>query len=470
MMCSSCLNDLILNYDQSACGECSVEHCSTCYINNFNKCYECETGYLINSDEDECQQCTVSNCGLCVKDKPIECSSCNSGYYPSIDNTECNVCVANCYTCGSETTCTVCNEGYFPSIDGTECIDCPDNCVECHKDGSDNIICDVCNYTSGGSAYSYYYGDYTRNEGSTACVSNIANCASYNAAEENICVECDSKYVLEENICNICIVNHCASCTDSVDQVCTTCEYGYHVFTTTESVTLCVADITNCIIYDATDGTTCAMCSTYYYLNEDGTACLTCITSDNHCTACTDSKTCSSCDFNYYLNSDNTACETCITDSNHCAICSSADTCTNCKSGYVLDNSECKSCPSNCVQCNKADTSKCEVCADGYFITEGYTCSACSSKCQEDILSTTSTIDNYICNDAEYTCYVNQDNHCKRLSSDGRECIQCESPYTLDEGECYPYNDDYIFGYDGKTLIIDELYLNQSDISFNVNI
>ncbi|KAL7718273.1 hypothetical protein QTN25_004567 [Entamoeba marina] len=444
--CSSCLNDLLLNSDKTACGECSVEHCSTCYSNDFNKCSECETGYRTNTDEDECQLCTVSDCGICVQDTPTECSTCNSGYYTNTDKTECNVCVENCATCGSETTCTACNEGYYPSTDGTECIDCPDNCVECHKDDSDNIICDTCKYTST-DGYSYWRGDYTLNEDSTACISNIANCATYNAIKNNTCYECDSKYVEEDNVCNPCKVDRCTSCTASDSDLCYGCEDNYHVFTTTESVSSCVADITNCIDYDTTDGTTCTTCTTNYYPNDDGTACVTCITDSNHCTTCSADDTCTYCETGYIINSGN--CDAC---SSHCLVCSAADTCTTCEDGYVInDDNECEACPSNCVQCDKSDTAKCEVCADGYFITEEYTCSACSSKCQTDILTTTSTTDDYTCNDAEYTCYVNQENHCARLSSDGSKCIQCESPYTLDEGKCYAYT--VVSGYDGKDYV-----------------
>ncbi|KAL7717072.1 hypothetical protein QTN25_005663 [Entamoeba marina] len=444
--CYGCLNDLLTNLNNSACGECSVEHCTRC-ASNFDLCDSCETGYILNSDNTECQQCSVSNCRICVDYNTTECQYCDSGYYRSSDKTQCDACIENCNTCESITTCLVCNNGYYPSPNKTECIYCPDNCARCHKDDSDNLFCDMCSYKV---VNKYYKGDYTLNDDSTACVSNIPNCAVYNAGAINTCLSCDSKYTIENNVCNPCKVNGCTECTNSTDYVCDTCEDGYRVMTV-KGVSSCVAKIGNCTTHTL-DYDNCTTCKTNYYPIEDGTACRTCITSDNHCTACSDAYTCTDCDAYYYLNSDNTTCETCINDSNHCSSCEDTNTCTYCEYGYVIDNGECKACPSHCSVCNKDDLTKCVKCDDGYFMTEGYKCSACSSECQEDVLTYASTDDDYICNDAEYTCFVHQENHCKRLSSDGSECIECESPYTLDEGKCYAYKVGSV-GYDGKAYV-----------------
>ncbi|KAL7718272.1 hypothetical protein QTN25_004566 [Entamoeba marina] len=147
------LNGLYINSYHIECGKYRVGNFTTCYSLKFNKCSECETGYILNIHKDQCQQCTVSNCrvkGYYPNTDKTECTECESGYYLNTDNTGCDDCVANCNTCGSQTTYTTFNIGYHPSIDKTECIDCPDNCVKCHKDNSDNIICDMCDYETRG--------------------------------------------------------------------------------------------------------------------------------------------------------------------------------------------------------------------------------------------------------------------------------------------------------------------------------
>ena len=155
--------------------------------------------------------------------------------------------------------------------------------------------------------------------------------------------------------------------------------------------------------------THCLSCNEGYNLTSSN-ICVLCI---EPCKTCSAENYCSTCIDNYFALSGK--CYQCNTincktkESDNCK-------CKVCEDGYYLSNYQCHKCASNCKTCSNT-TIYCIVCFDGYYLTSNNTCSECispcrtcssetncltclsgyflfSNECKEDIIYTTSEIEN----------------------------------------------------------------------------
>ncbi|KAL7717098.1 Furin repeat-containing protein [Entamoeba marina] len=458
--CTTCLNNLMFDTDSKQCVECGVDHCITCQTNNATECSECDGPYTLSDDKTICFQCVADGCITCDNSDPTgeTCKECEEDGY-LFYNAKCYKCISNCDDCvysSYQTTCTECSYGYITGTGIEDCLPCPDNCDKCHKDSdTGDVLCDRCSYDGlvNGNGVITYYGYYGLDENYTSCDYQLEDCELYDSSNPQTCYSCVSGFMYdsENNVCVDCETDHCSKCySTTTTPQCTDCKDGYQYLGGSGDVPYSCYEknITHCSSYSTTQSYKCLSCDTNYFTNTDNDACVTCLDSIPNCETCTSDSVCTQCSDLFYL--EDATCKSCI---NHCNICD-GDTgeCSSCDAGYVLNENadECLPCPDNCDTCDNSDTGLCQTCSNGFFITESYTCSSCSVSCESDIIIDT-TITDVVCNDAQYTCQVNNE-HCVRLSSDGSECIECESGYSLDDLRCYAYSVGSV-GNDGNDYV-----------------
>lgn len=299
-------------------------------------------------------------------------------------------------------------------------------------------------------------------------------CSGLGACVNGFCV-CNSGY--SGDYCNIVCGTHCAQCTDSACLVCTkvnmiisgqncVCNTGYVL----DSSGSCVSSATYCDLLCASCvGGVCQLCADYadYDNSNDLCSCQTgyydsgigyCLSCSNLCYSC-QSQTCSVCISNAelqtdgsclcssgYYDDDSGVCQSCISN---CAYCSDSSKCEVCNSGYFLSSSRCFSCQNNCETCE--DEVTCLSCSGDYYlhkqqcITEcpsGYygndnVCYACAiAFC--DVCDLTG-----VCSECSFgftlsqgTCLNSCSSNCAKCTFSGF-CTLCFSGYYLVMGSCY---------------------------------
>ncbi|KAL7712191.1 Uncharacterized protein QTN25_010169 [Entamoeba marina] len=319
--CEKCNYDYQTTNDGTVCFICDVENCIDCFDNESNKCEECyDDDYILSDDNTTCTYQYSSkktkinkqfkNNGASKRNdaskknkqfkkdnapKKIRKSrqskmkkqtkrndrssskqyiSCDDGYYLK-DNTTCTAVtpVENCDTYEMyEDKCSECTSGY-KVVDG-KCSKCTvENCGNCDSDVN---TCDDC-------LYGYYY-NLTTNE----CIerTNFDHCNHY-YTNEDVCLGCESGYVLIDNACVSCSDQYCDVCDENLK--CKLCQNGYFMnenFTCSQcadwckespddSDYICTHSANNC--YDhygclkrSSDGQTCLKCDDDYYTLDNG--------------------------------------------------------------------------------------------------------------------------------------------------------------------------------------------------------
>ncbi|WAR16664.1 PTPRS-like protein [Mya arenaria] len=230
-------------YFGNMCSEQCRNSCSSC-TGDYN-CQRCTPGYYGAYCQYKCGKgCINDSCDIksghcqCKNNKFIKskasgyCYECVSGQYGPMCEQNCP---KMCKTCKNETNCVSCNVGYFGKTCKKTCpVRCKENTCK-KKDGS----CFTCKPG--------YFGMFCENicpescqlcdqyDSCSECKAGYSNTQKQCTCRTDIClnsVGCDSctniSYYANDNECCLCSINHCVSCTKTIDNIhCKTCRKGY---------------------------------------------------------------------------------------------------------------------------------------------------------------------------------------------------------------------------------------------------
>ena len=147
---------------------------------------------------------------------------------------------------------------------------------------------------------------------------------------------------------------------------------------------------------------------------------------------------CKSCFDGYYLK--NESCLQCPIGCSQCAFNNSNVTCSQCMNKYVKSYDQtCVLCDiESCYLCNnqtKPNELNCNICNDGYFVTNAGSCESCFSNCR-DCSDFTGK-----CNSCESDYYITITGLCRNCQSDIKFCAYCSNHFSP------PYCEDCYAGY-----------------------
>lgn len=373
------------------CKQCDV-NCKTCATDTACTAGQCKEGYVLGTaapDTGKCVKCAVAGCATCAYlTRATVCTACALSYFRGTTApaaiTSCKQCDANCLVAGQGCLDTVkcktpgCTSKYqraqngkcvscdlfttqntkvWVATEGLTCVSCMGGCsgaTFCGVDANNKAECQKCNVdrwplkkdgTTAGVAQT------TKPPADGSCAVCQANCAS--CSGKTTCNGCVNGFRLKGTVCEQCTQPNCNKCATVANQ-CTACKTGFQR-----------AANHNCV--------QCAVGSAGVFWSNVGTG--TCTPScQANCAVCTDA----------------TKCATCVKAAG------------GTKQGYVLQVAKtCKSCPSNCGQCDadvtgaKCDTNGCNagfsrdnkgVChactgAGKWFDPADGSCTACKANC-----------------------------------------------------------------------------------------
>ena len=454
-----------------SCMECNGPYNTSCTacppqftLRNNGACYvptSCQPGEYFDSRSLECRLCHES-CAECVGKGAQECTECYPGFV--LDGGVCSVavsgklcaggeyyeegketclpCTPNCRKCTDDVTCLSCDSNYFlwteriggSQLEVSACIDhCPEgfhgdvasaSCVSCLSyctscDSHD--ACTVCALdfatpVNGKCPQPCHDGEYF-NMDTSQCLPCLANCLTCRNAEtclacqssfyliaDTSCVQVCPEHLVEDEDQHICRAelchDSCQTCFGEEPNQCLTCHENGKLFEHS-----CIEECPSHTYYDK-ESSSCQHCHE---------SCLSCVgPSQDNCEQCPDEAFLShfSCvttcpEGTFVLN--NTECVSCPAN---CVKCSSAEKCSTCKDmylnergkcvencslGFAEDGSVCKPCPSGCKECSqpdlcetcdedmlfyKPDRSCVPTCPSGYYPV-GSTCTECPTFCSE---------------------------------------------------------------------------------------
>ncbi|ELP91752.1 protein serine/threonine kinase, putative [Entamoeba invadens IP1] len=270
--------------------------------------------------------------------------------------------------------------------------------------------------------------DFTENGKSFVFIENsnnnkaLSNCHLMEVSKTGLkCLVCDSKYRLDNNICNS-LVDNCE--TYNKNNICVLCKTGYILNEKFEC-----ANSANCLY-----GTTseCYKCPNQYirYDNEciyndkclytDESICFKCITGNSYnkcnncasnCNLCLNQK-CTLCNEKHVLNNESV----CVEEKNGVSTGISTIWCND---EFYIDNGICNKCSSNFANsynCDKVHAISCEV---NYSISDARKCNL--SNCQNGTFK-----------EQNGMCIFSQ-NKCIFIVND--YCVECENNYKLDNNK-----------------------------------
>lgn len=451
-----CEEGMVFSNKENKCIKCVQENCISCDENNLANCLECNDSTLLDN-------------GKCVNSCPI------NSYLPNSNNDfysfECLTCSINCEKCIDYDNCLECKKPYvlqtfydyslcqescdegYVNINGSceECSD-KDKCSECR--GSDKNSCKKCkpgyvlkNNNCVLECGDDYYLELNIYNALNCVKCNLNNCKT--CLNNNICINCEGNYVLQEGIC----VKECSN--------------GYSLSNNSSECIKCVSPRCKMCYEDKPD--ICLLCEQGYYLK------------DNQCVT--------NCGLGHYSNYDR-KCKPC--EDKNCLLCNSQNNCISCKDNYALidkfsssnmssknRNSLIKFDFSNKSLINLYDkiyntvVNMCiEECPSGYVKNESNKCIKCSQDECENCMSTnidycTSCKINYllngkcydICPEQYYSSTNNSFNclpcnyNCKSCLSDDI-CTSCKHGYYLKDNKCISKcNENKIYDSDGDICI-----------------
>ncbi|ELP92420.1 protein serine/threonine kinase, putative [Entamoeba invadens IP1] len=384
-------------YDEikKECIQCSPTNCEKCNENDANICLKCEPGYTLvdrkcvkilhcllsnnimcikcedgyekvngkcEKSADKCQIRDFSdNCILCLTDEKLiningkcqnvpeyvesKCeysiTSCQNGYY--VQNNLCQKCNSkfeNCRFCSNE-KCELCDVNYkINNLGHCELQSCliKSNTI---KDLNGNCLVPItnCLLHNNKKCVQCNTMNYLQSDGSCKLESE----KTCNKNTEIGCIRCvDGLFLDNNNICQNCDTNKCATCSSQND-FCLSCPNGYYL-----SNYVCKS---NEILKEkcgkiSTIINGCYQCRDNYY--RVGTDCLDC---DKKCETCFSNETCYTCNSDYFQTEEND----CLLKSSleGCAVEVTNLGCSLCADGYYqFKNRMCERCSTNCAKCS----------------------------------------------------------------------------------------------------------------------
>lgn len=289
------------------------------------ECIECEANcevcelYKNSREQMVCEECRAGY----VLDESRRCvkAECEAGV---VVRNKCVPCPEHCLACDEEQACEACVEGYsvIEGDCGKEQVECASNqYVYKAKDGLE--VCLECEYPC------------SQCEGGNACL----HCAEGHELRQGGCVSlCDSLEYYNQlaKACAACPLG-CDACHlpyPFVEVQCTRCSAGYFLNENEEC--------------EDSKVMVCPMHSIYQYELERCTCYLQSLTFvDNQCVYP-----------NHGIQCYDSMCLNCLGPL--------PSQCTQCHRGYYFDNRQCAACSAHCEHC---DSSKCQLCEKGYFLS-----------------------------------------------------------------------------------------------------
>ena len=421
----------------------------------------CESGEYFDSRSLECRPCHES-CAECIGKGVQECIGCYSGFVLedgvcSVDSSskqcslgkyyddgeeQCVPCSPNCRKCTDNITCLSCGSNYFlwterigaSQLEVTTCVNecpkgfhgddvslscqsCPSYCSTCDShDACTSCTLDFAGPVKGQCPQPCHDGEYFDFDTSHClpCLTDCLTCrnpetclacrSSFYLIADTSCVKVCPEHLVEDKDKYVCLSeschNSCQTCFGEEPDQCLTCHENGKLFEHS-----CIEECPSHTYYDESSSS-CRHCHD---------SCLSCAgPSEDNCLLCPDGKVkshyscASSCpEGTFVLNS--TECVSCPAN---CTECSSAEKCSTCKEGflketgqcvescsksYVADGPVCKPCPTGCKKCShisvcttcnedmlyyKPDSSCLQTCPSGYYPLGG-SCTECPINCSE---------------------------------------------------------------------------------------
>lgn len=331
-----------------------------------------------------------SSCKTCSGRTAKNCTSC---YMGSLNGGVCTACNDNnaldCLPSGPAFA-SHCASGYTSAfytssimivVMGGRCMACINNCHKCDITGPRNCDLNEC------------YMGFVQIRGTTNCTQCPGGCPSCSTDDPNVCLFCPSgQHTTIAGGCMPCAIN-CKACTDN--STCTKCNNGYQVIGTA-----CVVIPANCVALET--NLSCAACYKGFSLGSNGF---------------------------------------CLLDT----ACNSTNTCLTCAVEAFLSAGKCQACgtlPTNCLTCNRGNSSQCIRCKDGFYVSEGNICKACSFGCTRCVSSDycTRSRDGYLLVRLADMTESGQVKICKfpciTCMNDPRYCTKCFTGYLLNGTKC----------------------------------
>ena len=395
--CTVCPPQFILKPD----GHCSVPP-------------ECQSGEYFDSRSLECRLCHES-CAECVGKGLRECTACYPGfsleddsicsivsesqqcslgeYYDSVEET-CKPCSSNCGRCTDDITCLSCNSGYFLWMERIgesqlEVITCVENCPDGFHGDVTSLSCQSC---------PSYCTTCDSHDACTACTLDFATPIHGQCPQP---CHNGEYFDFKTSHCLPCLAD-CLTCRDA--DTCLTCQPSFYLISDTSCTSVCpehlVEDVERHICRSEACHDSCQTC-----FGEEPDQCLTCpdnaVLMEHSCVE--------ECPPHTYYDEATSSCQLCH-DSCLTCVGPSQDNCIQCPDGeflchfscvqacpegtFVLNGTECVSCPANCLDC--ASPEKCLACTEGFlqedgqcveqcsdgFIADGSVCKHCPTGCK----------------------------------------------------------------------------------------
>jgi hypothetical protein len=514
LLCSLCMNLVLAatcqigkfsSDGQDPCSLCAAGYTTT--TTGQTSCLACATGYYsaTGSAYSPNSGCVGCNTGYSTPGPSTPgsdssaCSWCADGYYgiASSGTTGCASCPQGKYTSkGTGTTCNACNTGYTTSsiatsgTDASACTWCADGYSGSSSGGTSG--CNMCSQ-----------GSYSLKGANPTCTSCTAGYTTQQAGtiglDFSVCTQCDGGYVGTSNT-NPTILAGCTICpqgkysTEANGGTCIDCNEGYSTAsngTSGNSASACdrcasgfsgtpVTDTSTGIVSGCTKctqgkysmisiGITCNSCNTGYSTKTVGTK------GNNYninvCTVCaqgysgstTDGVTgCTLCPIGKYSIGPNTSCLSCsdgYTTSSTGTIGIDESVCNVCAIGYYSSNGNASSAKEGCTACDDGYTtvtsatsginqSVCTKCAQGYYSSDGNAsstntgCTSCNEGYSTPGSGTTGTSSSVCtqCNGGYYGTSSGGTSGCEicsigkySTSQNGGKCFKCEYGYTTEK-------------------------------------
>ena len=258
--CSTCIGP-----GNGQCSACSPQY----YLQpNSTTCSStCENGYWGNPTGNICSPC-ASTCNYCVGPTSSDCASCGQGdylhpfsgkcvtscplgYYPNNATRRCSPCDKSCTACigPSNQDCSSCNSRYFLQLDSRSCLEsCSSGwedslsrkCLPCSTE------CETCSGPRSDSCFSCNKGFYLHTDSGLCSPS------------------CPQEGYYPDNTTNTCFPCHgaCASCFDSNNTNCQTCQPGYFL-QLSPSNTTCLGSCSGSDFCGDSSTNSCQICSPF---------------------------------------------------------------------------------------------------------------------------------------------------------------------------------------------------------------
>lgn len=354
---------------------------------------------------------------------------------------------------------------------GTFCSPCVEGCLSGCDNPLDTVQCSQCEegflFQPGDGVYQNPPGRYD-DAPFSKCVScteylhcadpsedfcleaNATNVLTTIANELGGCSACDGNYTLmpanypnvgELARCQPPCVQNCARCDE--EGICSTCNPGY----APDEEGQCVEGPPNCLL--ALNATACKTCNVSYVLEASNKTCKACPESCQNCNA--ESGICYGCISGYGLNAEQNTCTKCKDE--NCQTCTFSigdETCLLCAfDGYGLDiapspAAKCIPCQvPNCFSCPVNGTSKCDICAEGWYVDKNATdvdkmCLRCDEQCgtceKSGVCLTCKANQAY---DKDANECLDCGPNCRQCNAnEGATCFECEQGFVLAGGNC----------------------------------